>query len=86
MTIEDVLAEVKAKISEIEIRRPEPPKLITARTAAEICGIAMGTWYDLVRDGVAPQPVPLSDTLRRWELAEVISYIEERKALRCSNA
>lgn len=83
MTVEDVLAEVKAKISEIEIRQPEP-KLLTAKAAAEMCGIGTGTWYDLVRNRIAPQPVPLSETLRRWERAEVIAYIEERKALRCS--
>jgi predicted DNA-binding transcriptional regulator AlpA len=69
---------------QLEILRKEllPPKNITAKTAAEMCGVSLSSWYDLVNDGYAPKPIPLSDTLKRWDLREVEAYLEARKALR----
>lgn len=59
-----------------------PPRNITAKDAAEMCGIGLTSWYDLVKDGYAPKPIPLSDTLKRWDLQEVEEYLRTRKALR----
>ena len=58
------------------------PTLINASQAARMVGVARGTWYDLVNDGNAPQPVPLSETLRRWRRDEVEDYIEKRSQAR----
>jgi predicted DNA-binding transcriptional regulator AlpA len=73
---------IRERVLEIDAERPKPPKLINAKEAAEMCGIATGTWYDLVKDGYAPLPVSLSPSLNRWDFEEVNAYIEERKQQR----
>ena len=62
------------------------PTLLNANQAAHMVGVARGTWYDLVNNGNAPLPVPLSGTLRRWRRDEVEDYIEKRSQARATES
>jgi predicted DNA-binding transcriptional regulator AlpA len=75
----------KALLEEhLEALRKEllPPKNLKPKEAAEMCGVSLSSWYDLVNDGFAPKPILLSDTLKRWDRQEVEEYLQTRKALR----
>jgi len=51
--------------------------LIDARQCARAAGVSLSTWYDLVKDGRAPQPAFRAVRCTRWRLADVRSWLIE---------
>jgi predicted DNA-binding transcriptional regulator AlpA len=51
--------------------------LIDARQCARSAGIGLSTWYDLVKDGRAPQPAFRAVRCTRWRLADVRAFLIE---------
>jgi predicted DNA-binding transcriptional regulator AlpA len=50
--------------------------LITAETAAALCGVSTRTWRRLEETGVVPRPILLGRRMKRWLRADFIRWIE----------
>lgn len=43
-----------------------------------ITGVPRATWWQLVREGKAPKPIPLGAQARGWSLEELLNWVSER--------
>lgn len=50
------------------------PVLITAKDAANICGVSLSTWNRMNSSGLVPKPVRLLGTVR-WQRDEITAWI-----------
>jgi predicted DNA-binding transcriptional regulator AlpA len=57
---------------------PADPMLMAADAAAE-WGTALSTFWRHVRDGIAPQPIYLTNRVPRWRLSEIRAAQEARR-------
>lgn len=48
----------------------------------QITGVPKSSWYDLMRRGKAPKPIPLGGPTRGWLVDELEDWVEARKAER----
>ena len=51
--------------------------LIDARQCSRAAGVSLTTWYELVKDGRAPQPAFRAVRCTRWRLADVRAWLIE---------
>lgn len=60
--------------------KPEPPPvprlLLSAREAAEACGVRERLWGDLNRTGLVPSPIKLGRR-RLWSLAVLRQWVDQ---------
>jgi predicted DNA-binding transcriptional regulator AlpA len=54
----------------------EPALLLSARQAAQLCGVSAATWHHMIAAGRAPAPVRLSPGCVRWRRTELVAWIE----------
>jgi predicted DNA-binding transcriptional regulator AlpA len=57
------------------------PRLEVAREARrfQITGVPKSSWYDLMKRGAAPKPIPLSPGARGWLVDELEDWVERRR-------
>jgi predicted DNA-binding transcriptional regulator AlpA len=57
------------------------PRLEVAREARrfQITGVPKSSWYDLMRRGKAPKPIPLGGSTRGWLVDELEDWVERRR-------
>ena len=48
----------------------------------QITGVPKSSWYDLMRRGKAPRPIPLGGPSVGWLVSELEEWVEARKAER----
>lgn len=49
--------------------------LIDARQCARAAGLSLSTWYELVKEGRAPQPAFRAVRCTRWRIADVRAWL-----------
>jgi prophage regulatory protein len=55
---------------------PPPPLLVTAREAAQLCGVSPATWHRMVAAGRTPAPVRISRRCVRWRSSELADWVQ----------
>jgi predicted DNA-binding transcriptional regulator AlpA len=72
-------------MSDTAITKP-PLEVAREERRFRITGVPKSSWYDLMRRGKAPKPIPLSETARGWLVSELEEWVEARKRERDAKA
>jgi predicted DNA-binding transcriptional regulator AlpA len=56
--------------------------LLTARQAAQLCGVSVATWHRMAASGRCPAPLRLSPGCVRWPRETLVEWIRQGAPLR----
>ena len=60
-------------MSEAATIERDPEQRLRAKSAAELLGIGLSTWWAWVKAGKAPAPLYINDRQPRWRRADVLA-------------
>jgi prophage regulatory protein len=54
------------------------PVLISRRRVTEITGLERSALYERIKRGTFPKPVRVGSAAERWQLAEIVEWVEQQ--------
>ena len=54
----------------------QPPVLVAADKAAQLCGVSLRTWRRFESEGLIPAPVMVGGRIKRYRRTEMLAWVE----------